>query len=582
MQTSKPLSALLPPKDNPRKTLDQSLIAGLAQSIKTDGVLQNLLVRPEGEGTYRVVFGKRRYLALQHLKKRGDIDGSYEVPVEIKDELNEGDAIRLATVENVQREQLHPVDEAEAFAKQLQAAGTIEDIADKTGLSIQTVKRRLALATLCPEAKKAFRAGTINRPMAEALTIGSKAQQRSILESFHADYAPDPEDIRDMLIGSKPSVSIAVFQRERYTGSLATDLFADDETTYFDDVEQFLALQREAVEALAEERRKSTAWVEVLHLYTVPWWQYRDAEGDEPSGVVINLHPSGSVEIREGLVRHEVKETVVEATRQTPLAPRPAPKRPEFSTDFLRYVACQRSAAVQAALLGSPRKAKEVAVLLLFAGFRISIGTRLDLHACHTAPVEQQAQRSYRSIGQIASELADRLGLEIGKKIGKNDRPDDLDGVARLTASGALLPLYESLGRLSDEELERLHILLPILCFGEERMHDLDTGESLFNRIAVDVGTQMRSWWTPDTAFLSGLVREQVLAVAAECGAAQHLAGHNGWTKKQLVDELATYFAEQSDPDRVDADENIAARKWLPGIFRFPADKSVIAAPLAT
>jgi ParB family chromosome partitioning protein len=48
MQATVPLSALLPPKDNPRRTLDQSLIAGLAQSIKTDGVLQNLLVRPEG------------------------------------------------------------------------------------------------------------------------------------------------------------------------------------------------------------------------------------------------------------------------------------------------------------------------------------------------------------------------------------------------------------------------------------------------------------------------------------------------------------------------------------------------------
>jgi ParB family chromosome partitioning protein len=226
------------------------------------------------------------------------------------------------------------MDEAEAFAKQLQAGGTVEEIGDKTGLSVQTVKRRLALATLCPEAKKAFRAGTIGRSVAEALTVGSKQQQRSILESFHPDYAPDPEEIRDMLIGSKPSVSMAAFPRERYTGNLTTDLFADDETTYFDDVDQFLTLQREAVEALAEERRKSADWVEVFQLYTVPWWQYREREGDGPAGVVINLHPSGSVEVREGLVRHEVKETVVEAARQTPLAPRPASKRPEFSGTF--------------------------------------------------------------------------------------------------------------------------------------------------------------------------------------------------------------------------------------------------------
>jgi ParB family chromosome partitioning protein len=81
MHATVPLSALLPPKDNPRRTLDQSLIPGLAQSILIDGVLQNLLVRPEGEDKYRVIFGKRRYLALQHLKKRGDIDENYQVPV---------------------------------------------------------------------------------------------------------------------------------------------------------------------------------------------------------------------------------------------------------------------------------------------------------------------------------------------------------------------------------------------------------------------------------------------------------------------------------------------------------------------
>jgi len=94
-------------------------------------------------------------------------------------------------------------------------------------------------------------------------------------------------------------------------------------------------------------------------------------------------------------------------------------------------------------------------------------------------------------IDQAAAELADRLGLETGKN-GESDA-DAEDGIARLTASSGLLPLYEALGRLADKELERLHMLLPLLCFGQERLLDLDSGESLFNRIAVDVGTQMRS-----------------------------------------------------------------------------------------
>src|SRR5688572_29462741 len=119
--TTVPLGALLAPKGNPRRTLDNAEVRSLARSIAVDGVLQNLIVRPEGDETFRVVSGKRRYLALKLLKKQGAIDETYQVPVEIRDELSDEDAFRLATIENVQREQLHPLDEAEAFAKLLQS-----------------------------------------------------------------------------------------------------------------------------------------------------------------------------------------------------------------------------------------------------------------------------------------------------------------------------------------------------------------------------------------------------------------------------------------------------------------------------
>jgi ParB/RepB/Spo0J family partition protein len=148
--TTVSLGSLLPPRSNPRRLLDQTQIAGLAQSIRVDGVLQNLVVRPEGEDQYRVVAGKRRFLALHHLKKEGAIDGDYQVPVDIRADIDDQDAARLATVENVQREQLHPLDEGEAFAKLLQLGGTVEAITEKTGLSAPTIKRRLALASLAP------------------------------------------------------------------------------------------------------------------------------------------------------------------------------------------------------------------------------------------------------------------------------------------------------------------------------------------------------------------------------------------------------------------------------------------------
>jgi hypothetical protein len=151
--------------------------------------------------------------------------------------------------------------------------------------------------------------------------------------------------------------------------------------------------------------------------------------------------------------------------------------------------------------------------------------------------------------------------------------------VGRLIAScGALAP-YEALGHLSDEELERLAAMRPLLCFGQEELSALDTSDSLFNRIVADIGTRMRQWWVPDVMFLSGLLREQVVEIASECGASKYLPGYKGWTKKQLAEELARYFAERSDPEKIGPDDDTAAIDWLPGVCRFPATKIVATTP---
>lgn len=563
--TTIPLGALLAPKGNPRRTLDNAEVRSLARSIAIDGVLQNLIVRPEGEETFRVVSGKRRFLALKLLKKQDAIDESYQVPVEIKDGLSDDDAFRLATIENVQREQLHPLDEADAFAKLLQAGGTIEAIVDKTGLSSQTVKRRLALASLAPEAKKAMRDGTITRSVAEALTLGSHARQRSILESFEYGDEPTADDIRHMLLDDKPSVAMAMFPREQYTGAIATDLFADEETTDFEDVDEFMRLQQTAVDDLAEQHRATAAWVDVLNVYSVPWWQYRQAEEGEPSGTVINLHPSGAVEIREGLARHRFEPRVVEATQETPMAPAPRVReRPEFTTAFLEYVACQKSAATQAALLANPRKAKEVAAFLLLVGLGFDQRMRLPIHRCHFVPASEQDQRSYREIDAIASRLADRLGFTGGE----GER-----GIDRLAGTTSSTNLYVAITCLSDPELDQLLALVPILCFGQQESARLDAEESLMNQLAIDLGLSVRAWWTPDAAFLSALRRDQVIPIAVESGAAEHLHGLHDRSKKDIIEAVAAYFRANSDPEKPDGDQR--AKEWLPGIMEFPAIKSL-------
>src|SRR5215471_6037871 len=179
-----PLWALCPPEGNPRRTIDHAKIASLAESIKTDGVLQNLVVEPAEGKTFKVLSGMRRFLALKLLESQGAIDDNYKVPAEIRGNLKDGDGRRIAIVENVQRADLDPIDEAEAFAEALQNGGDLEDLSAKTGLSQQTIRRRLALANLCPSVKEAVRSGELSLGIAESLTLGTEQQQLALLNDY--------------------------------------------------------------------------------------------------------------------------------------------------------------------------------------------------------------------------------------------------------------------------------------------------------------------------------------------------------------------------------------------------------------
>ncbi len=129
LQTLK-LSQITPVADNPRKTFDEQSIEGLAQSILTDGLLQNLVVaKPKGKKKkHPIICGERRFRALTLLQERGDLDKEYAVAVEIKDDLSAEEILRMATVENVQRENLPPLEEAQAIAALIQDGEHLDNI----------------------------------------------------------------------------------------------------------------------------------------------------------------------------------------------------------------------------------------------------------------------------------------------------------------------------------------------------------------------------------------------------------------------------------------------------------------------
>jgi ParB family chromosome partitioning protein len=560
-----PFSTLRQPKDNPRRVFDKAGIKGLAKSIKKDGVLQNLVVIPEGDGEYRVHIGKRRYFALEYLERKGEIDSNYKVPVVIKRNLDDADALRIATVENVQREPLDPVDEAEAFASLLQNGAKLADVAAETGVSEQTVRRRLALANLSDEAKSMVRAKTIPLSVAEAMTLGSHSQQQLFIDAIKEGATVSAEQVRDVLLAEKPSVSLAIFPIERYTGTYTQDLFGDETTTLFDDVEQFMRLQNEAVQELAAKHKKKAAFVDVLNAYSPPWWQYRKAEKGEPSGVVIHHSPMGTIEVRKGLVKHQVEQRVATEIKDTPLAP--AKVRPEYGPSLCRYATHHKSIAALGALMANQRKMLEVAAVLLLSSHHVGSRIRIEPHSCIRAfNMSEEKPKGYNALAEKKIDLLSKLGLSLPCE-------NTTAPFFPFTGGHDEGTLYQAVQQLSDTDLVFLVAFIPLCAFGQNRIEQAEAEPSLLSDIAHDLSVSMREWWTPDEQFLSMLKRSQLEQVAIESGASLQMARLQGYKKSELVRALAQYFVRTASHDGKRDGFDPKGSIWLPEIMTFaPAD----------
>lgn len=162
------ISEIEPNRGQPRKNFDDESISALADSIKQHGILQPLLVRPYGSG-YQIVAGERRWRAARML-------GMSEVPVQIK-ELSDLEAMQLALIENLQREDLNPVEEAQGYFELTESYGmTQEDISKIVGRSRSAIANSLRLLSLPEE---------IRQMLADSdLTVG----HAKALLSFDNDY----------------------------------------------------------------------------------------------------------------------------------------------------------------------------------------------------------------------------------------------------------------------------------------------------------------------------------------------------------------------------------------------------------
>ena len=190
-----PIDWLVESTTNPRQTYDADAMQELAESIRANGVLQPLLVRPVNERRFEIVFGARRY--------RGSVIAEREtVPVCIR-EMTDAQVLEAQLVENLQRQDVHPLHEAQGFAALLRLEEprySIELIAAKCGKSAGYVASRLRLTELVPVAVEAFTKDEIGVGHALLLAkLQPEQQEEALTACWQESYASGNKPKRILL-----------------------------------------------------------------------------------------------------------------------------------------------------------------------------------------------------------------------------------------------------------------------------------------------------------------------------------------------------------------------------------------------
>ena len=232
-------------KEQPRKTFDETALEELADSIRQHGVLQPLLVRPLTSGGYQLVAGERRWRAsrLAELK---------EVPVIIK-ELSDTEAMEIAIIENLQREDLNPIEEAEGLQALIDKCGyTQEQVATSVGKSRPAITNALRLLKLPEEVREMAKDGTISAGHARALLA--------------FDNQPMMIECANQIVSKKLTVRDVEKMAKRPATSLTKTKTAQRRDSFYDEVELSLTEALGTKVRVYNGRNKGTLEIEFYTL----------------------------------------------------------------------------------------------------------------------------------------------------------------------------------------------------------------------------------------------------------------------------------------------------------------------------
>jgi len=238
--------SMVPNKYQPRESFDEKEIAQLAESIRKNGVLQPILARP-AEGGFEIVAGERRWRAAR-------LAGLKRVPVIVQSATDDR-ALEIALVENLQRQDLDPVEEARAFELLVKKFGFTQDqIADRVGKSRPAVANALRILRLPDEVLKFLKRGELTRGharallaledegeilkmaermLAETMTVrtaeaSTRPTSKQLMERIGKDLDPNVRSAQDRL-QSRMGARVKIFASAKGKGRIEIHFDSDEE-----------------------------------------------------------------------------------------------------------------------------------------------------------------------------------------------------------------------------------------------------------------------------------------------------------------------------------------------------------------
>jgi ParB family transcriptional regulator, chromosome partitioning protein len=612
VQITVSLSKLIPSKRNPRRVKpERDAHRRMVASIRAHGLLAPLVVRADdgNAGDFKVIAGNRRLAALRDVYK--DSARPPKVPCILRS-VDDDTADALALAENFIREPMHPLDEAEAFAKLArEEAKGIESIAAEFGVSQPYVRQRMKLATLAEPVKAAYRQGGIDTATAEAFASVPPDRQLEVWQEIGGN-PQHAQHVRNVIAHAWIDAKSATFDISKLPESAVTkDLFAERVL-----VERKAFMEAQA-EALLAERQKLTeeGWAEVV---VGPQADVQDRlfsmteapqEYDQQTTAKLK-------KLAEKRGKLEAKIEELDESDQSAF---------EAIQIKLEALDDEEQTLVKAAEVhyGEAIKAVGTAFLLLDPDGRVRREYRIPRRRSNgpgngngyasdgAANVPKPPTSDDLRDGQLATTFTHQalavrealLGDDIRRKRvlvlilhdkvrsealsirhEANDTTVHVDHAEAFTSTALdklrerraqLDPLhgqhyaddqtaYEAVKGLSERKLDSLIELLTVECLTAHQRRKT----ALVCRLADELSVNVRQYWRPDERWLSGYQKIQLAHLIGEMRGPVHAKAAENKKKSELVSELVKLFSDAAAGQIEDAKLAAKLNEWLPSNLR--------------